>query len=251
MKDQYFGDINDYRKYGLLRSIIFTTEFRILVAWVLTPNDKRTDGKFVDYLEKPGQWSSFDTELFEALKNLLRPNQVRQVALLESTDLLPEAKYFNVPVPDKDDEERGKWFSSLCECAQDCDFVFLDPDNGLEIKSRPYGRTNSSKYSYLREVEELWKRGKSLLIYQHFVREERLSFIQRKLNALKEATPNSLVEAFSTPNVVFLMALQPAHKKFHPEIVEHVLENWSDQIRHWELVKSLANPPFIDTRCPT
>lgn len=249
MKNQYFGDINDYRKYGLLRSIILTAEFRILVAWVLTPDDDRTDGKFVGYLEKPDKWSSYDTELFEALKNLLRPNQVRQVALLENTGLLPEAKYFNTPVPD--DEERGAWFSSLCECAQDCDFVFLDPDNGLEIESKPYGRTNSSKYSYLREVKELWSQGKSLLIYQHFVREERLSFIQRKLNALKEVTPDSLVEAFSTPNVVFLMALQPEHKKFHPAIVEHVMENWSVQIQHWELVKSLANPPFIDTRCPT
>ena len=53
MKNQYFGDINDYRKYGLLRSIILTTELRILVAWVLTPDDERPDGKFVDYLEKP------------------------------------------------------------------------------------------------------------------------------------------------------------------------------------------------------
>jgi uncharacterized protein YcgL (UPF0745 family) len=233
MKNQYFGDINDYRKYGLLRSIILTTEFRILVAWVLTPDDDRTDGKFVGYLEKQDKWSSYDTELFEALKNLLRTNQVRQVALLESTGLLPEAKYFNALVPDKDDE-RGAWFSSLCECAQDCDFVFLDPDNGLEIKSRPYGRKDSSKYSYLREVKGLWSQGKSLLIYQHFVREKRTGFIKRKLETLKEATPDSLVVAFSTPNVVFLMALQPAHKKLNPAIVEHVMENWSDQIQHWE-----------------
>lgn len=233
MKNQYFGDINDYRKYGLLRSIILTTELRILVAWVLTPDDDRTDGKFVGYLEQPDKWSSYDTELFDALKNLLRTNQVRQVALLESTSLLPEAKFFNALAPDKDDE-RGAWFSSLCECAQDCDFVFLDPDNGLEIKSRPYGSKNSSKYSYLREVKELWSQGKSLLIYQHFVREKRPGFIKYKLEILKEATPDSLVEAFSTSNVVFLMALQPAHKKFHPAIVEHVMENWSGQIQHWK-----------------
>ncbi len=250
MKNQYFGDINDYRKYGLLRSIILAAEFRILVAWVLTEDDERTDGKFVDYLEKPDKWSSYDTELFEALKNLLRTNQIRQVALLESTGLLPDAKYFNTSVTDKD-HERGDWFSSLCDCAKDCDFVFLDPDNGLEIKSIPYGRKNSSKYSYFREVKELWSQGKSLLIYQHFVHEERLSFIQRKLNALKEVTPDSLVEAFSTPNVVFLMALQPAHKKLHPAIVEHVMKKWPVQIRHWELVKSLATTSSIDIRCPT
>lgn len=32
MKDQYFGDINDYRKYGLLRAIIRSSGVRLLVA---------------------------------------------------------------------------------------------------------------------------------------------------------------------------------------------------------------------------
>ena len=34
MKDQYFGDINDYRKYGLLRPIIASS------GWMLTPDDR-------------------------------------------------------------------------------------------------------------------------------------------------------------------------------------------------------------------
>jgi len=32
MKDQYFGDINDYRKYGLLRAIVRSSELRIMVV---------------------------------------------------------------------------------------------------------------------------------------------------------------------------------------------------------------------------
>ena len=46
MKDQYFGDINDYRKYGLLRAIIRAGRLRILVAWMLTVDDGSTDGKY-------------------------------------------------------------------------------------------------------------------------------------------------------------------------------------------------------------
>jgi hypothetical protein len=32
MKNQYFGDINDYRKYGLLRMLQSTSSGRLLVA---------------------------------------------------------------------------------------------------------------------------------------------------------------------------------------------------------------------------
>jgi hypothetical protein len=39
MKNQYFGDINNYRKYGLLRAVIHATRLRLLVAWMLTPDD--------------------------------------------------------------------------------------------------------------------------------------------------------------------------------------------------------------------
>src|SRR5689334_17138573 len=46
MKHQYFGDVNDYRKYGLLRSIQKEAGLRVAVCWMLTPNDGRSDGKF-------------------------------------------------------------------------------------------------------------------------------------------------------------------------------------------------------------
>ena len=45
MKVQYFGDVNDYRKYVLLRLLAKSGEFKIGVCWMLTPADDRTDGK--------------------------------------------------------------------------------------------------------------------------------------------------------------------------------------------------------------
>ncbi len=45
MKNQYFGDINDYRKYGLLRAIQSKGEARLLVAWMLTENDGSRDSR--------------------------------------------------------------------------------------------------------------------------------------------------------------------------------------------------------------
>ena len=39
MKDQYFGDISDYRKYGILRALRSKVQGTLLVAWMLTPDD--------------------------------------------------------------------------------------------------------------------------------------------------------------------------------------------------------------------
>ncbi|TVQ95663.1 MAG: hypothetical protein EA399_17320 [Desulfovibrionales bacterium] len=237
MKNQYFGDINDYRKYGLLRAIAQCSRLRLLVAWMLTPDDGSTDGKFISYLDNPTKWAHHDPVLFQRLKELVDSNQQCQVHMIETSDLIRIAGYFSAKVPDAA-LERLSWFKSLMDEARVHDFVFLDPDNGLEVKSRPYGAKNSSKFLYWREVEALWSSGKSLLIYQHFIREKRTTFIQRMLEALRRATPGSFVEAFSTPHVVFLMALQPSHHSIHWPVVNNVQERWAGQIQHWDLTIS-------------
>jgi hypothetical protein len=161
MKDQYFGDINDYRKYGLLRAIIRASGFRVLVAWMLTPDDGSTDGKFISYLEHSGKLSRHDPVLFQKINELLVSGRERRVNLVEGSGLIPQAKYYYSPVPDKASSRRS-WFNLLIQRARGSDFVFLDPDNGLEVKSKAYGGKGSSKFLYWREVEALWASGKSL-----------------------------------------------------------------------------------------
>jgi hypothetical protein len=53
VKNQYFGDINDYRKYGLLRVLTNGGEIRTAICWMLTADDGRGDGGFIDCLEQP------------------------------------------------------------------------------------------------------------------------------------------------------------------------------------------------------
>ena len=230
MKNQYFGDINDYRKYGLLRAIIGASNLRTLVAWMLTPDDQRADGNFVSYLEDPATWARHDSDLFWQLKEMLADGAPRHVGRMERSSLLSGAKHFSETVPDSA-VARSAWFQSLLKRSQGRDWVFLDPDNGLEVKSRPYGRKNSSKYLFWRDVEALWASGKSLLIYQHFTREVRADFIGCKLGELGHAAPHSLLEAFATPRVVFFMALQPSHQRFHPAIVATLQNHWTGQIQ--------------------
>lgn len=237
MKNQYFGDINDYRKYGLLRAALQASGLPMLVAWMLTPDDGSNDGQFVSYLQNPHKWSQYDPVLFNKLKILMEIGQDRGVRLLEKTRLLPGTKYFDDTVPDSG-LDRGDWFNSLLEAAQGKELVFLDPDNGLEVKSRPYGARYSSKYLYWQEVEALWDEGKSLLVYQHFIREKREDFIKRMLIALKEHTPGSSVEAFSTSHVVFLMALQPRHQQAHKAILGTLKSRWQAEIHHHRMTSA-------------
>ena len=39
MKDHYFGDINDYRKCELNRVLQAETGRKVLMTWILTPDD--------------------------------------------------------------------------------------------------------------------------------------------------------------------------------------------------------------------
>ena len=70
MKNKYFGDIDDYRKYGLIRAILRSNEFNLLIAWMLTPDDSNNDGKRIDYLSKTDdEWCKYDSELYKEVKS--------------------------------------------------------------------------------------------------------------------------------------------------------------------------------------
>jgi hypothetical protein len=231
VKHQYVGDINDYRKYGLIRAVFSAGGLRTLVAWMLTRDDNRTDGQTIGYLDQPDRWERFDPVLFNALRAALRRNSRRHVGLIEKTAVLRNAAFYSAIVPDAA-LERAEWFKDLAKRAQSCDLVFLDPDNGMEVKSRPYGRKNSSKHLFWSEAKALWDSGPSLLIYQHFPRVNRIEYIRRRTDEFRRALSGATIETFSTARVAFFLALQPKHHRHHPRIVDVVQTRWAGQIQH-------------------
>jgi len=229
LKDQYFGDINDYLKYGLIRLLQAETGLRVLVTWMLTPDDGRRDGELRTYLDQPNRWQPFDPELHKGLQALLQTNSAPRVALIEQSQLLNGAQYFSEIVPDHGDLRRT-WAAKLAEAASQSELVFLDPDNGLEVPSRPYGKKFSSKYVFWHEVDQIWRGGASVLIYQHYRREKRSTFIPRMVNELCRKTGARLVEAFRTPRVLFLLAGQPKHSRLLGLAIGRVAEHWPEEI---------------------
>ncbi len=229
MKNQYFGDINDYRKYGLLRILQSKANGRLLVAWMLTPDDGSRDGGFRSYLQDPGTWMGYDPQLFTGLAGLLRPASMPEVSLIERSTLLPRTSYYSATVPDAG-EERDAWRQGLLRAARDADLVFVDPDNGIEIPSKPVGRKGSSKYVTWRELRGLWETGCSVLIYQHFRREPRAVFATRMKSELRERTGARFIEALRTPHVLYLLAAQGRDETRFREAVALLPQRWNGQV---------------------
>ena len=242
MKNQYFGDINDYRKYGLLRALQSTGGGSLLVAWMLTPDDGGRDGEFRSYLENRRIWAKYDPELFNGLADLPRSPSQRAVSLIERSGLLARTRYYSAVVPDGRGE-RDAWRENLLRAASGIDLVFLDPDNGIEVPSKPVGRKGSSKYVTWRELRSLWKTGCSLLIYQHFPHVKHLAFAQRLVSELGRRTGARFTEAFRTPHVLFLLAAQDRHAQRFREAMPLLSERWKGQIE----AMGLANKSFQPT----
>jgi hypothetical protein len=229
MKDQYFGDINDYRKYGLLRGIQSGGECKLLVAWMLTPNDGRRDGGFRSYLQKPKKWKHLDPELFSGLAAVLQSSRTPQVSLIERSSLLPCSTFFSDVVPDARGD-RDLWGQALMKSTDGIDLVFLDPDNGIEVPSKPIGRKGSSKYVSWQEIQGLWEARCSILIYQHFRREPREAFAVRMVSELRRRTGAPFTKAFRTAHVLFLLVAQAEHEARFREVISYFLPRWKGQI---------------------
>jgi len=166
MKNQWFGDIHDFRKYGLLRFLSETQQFkRILIAWMLTPSlPNAPAGKYRGFIKHPGQWAKCDPELFNILKES-GIKSTRNVKQAFDLGILPRETF--VSFGEGDDhylmDQREDYFQKIKN--SDCDLVFLDADNGLEVASMR--KSNQSSYIFYREAKALFDAGKSILIYQH------------------------------------------------------------------------------------
>lgn len=79
-------------------------------------------------------------------------------------------------------------------------------------------------------MKEAYSAGHSVLVYQHFVREERNSFVMRIVNETKTRLGAAEIYAFRTSHVVFLLVSQPAHTEHFSCQAEHVSHAWRGQI---------------------
>ena len=226
MKNQYFGDIHDYIKYGLLRQLSRSGKISTAVCWMLTQNDDRGDGHRVNYLSEPAAWREFDPPIFDCLQAAVLNRKERNVKAVEESGLLSNTIFYSPLLTDSSDE-RIRYFDGLVEFSRGRQLVFFDPDNGLEIKSVKYGRKGASRYLYLREVSQSFSAGHSLLIYQHMPPKPRDPFISDLVSSLTRKTGSNLVYVFRTQAVAFLLVPQSGQAGQFEEIASRVQSQWA------------------------
>lgn len=230
MKNQYFGDINDYKKYGLIRQLTGFGEISTAVCWMLTPNDTRPDGHRIHYLLKPEEWRKFDPVVFDHLREQVIERRHRAVSNIDSSNILPNCKFYAETVQD-DASQRKAYLQRFLEFARGSDVVFFDPDNGMEVKSIPLGRKNSSRYLYFPEVQKAFSAGQSLLIYQHLARRPRQPLIHDLTRRFRGVKGVSRLYLYWTQFVVFFLLPQSNHEIQFVQANTRIAEAWGNEIK--------------------
>ena len=229
MKNQYLGDVNDYRKYGLLRALCAQGGPRPGVCWMLTADDGSTDGRKTRYLRQPEAWRRHDPALFDRLARDVVGGGARDVRWVERAGLLPGA-LFHADLLGDDTVARRGYFDAMLARLGPAGLIFFDPDNGLEVASVRPGRRGSCKYLYWDELVRTFEAGHSVLVYQHFPRVDRAAYIADRLVALGARTRTAVTMAFLTPHVVFLLAGQAGHRRALARGAHRVARAWAGRI---------------------
>ncbi|MBK8246842.1 MAG: hypothetical protein IPK85_05520 [Gemmatimonadetes bacterium] len=229
MKDQYFGDVNDFVKYGLLRQLQAHTGLRLGVAWYLTPSDGGPDGARRRYLTDPGTWRAFDPDLYDGLRRIGSDSVAQSVESASTLNLLPGARYFGQLVPGRRD--RSEFLQNALTALDSTDLVFLDPDNGIEPSSLGPSSAQTAKYALWDELRAFYSVGSSLLVYQHFPRVPRDAFVAAQSGRIAERLGAAGITVFVTAHVGFFLICQQRHRSGLEDGARRVHEKWGDRIR--------------------
>ena len=179
MRHNFVNDIGDYAKYTLLRALCANGQaaIRLGVIWYLTDHaEQNGDGRKRAHLSQDG-WENLDPDLLATLRlieSTLRSQEELNVRLIEASGILPlDTAYFSEPIPrvqrnvQQRISARAAWFSRAQTAVAHCNLVFLDPDNGLEVRSAPITSSLASKYATIPEIAALLENGAGVVLYQH------------------------------------------------------------------------------------
>lgn len=190
MQDSYVGDIGDFGKFVLLRRLE-KEGFKIGINWYKTDlHGKSNDGKYVIpfFYE-----DSTEGEIAKLLRRLSDPEQVprRLITELEKLNLIKSNLYYHDNVP-QTKKERNNWYAASQRKLQDSTLVFLDPDNGLLVKSVNQYSKKSVKYVYAEEVVGYLenKNCNCVLFYNHRSRIKADQYFSEKQRQLENCMNN-------------------------------------------------------------
>ncbi len=161
MQDRWVGNVGDFGKIALLRHLMGGR--RLAICWYVTRqrNEPARDDRYFAYLERPDEFRHFAPEIYDALRAIVhgaRPDP-SGITALQASGLLEGALYHSIVVPQRV-LRRKSWGEELVRAIDDADFVFLDPDNGLQ------GKRLTPKHVALAEIAALRRPQRMIILGQ-------------------------------------------------------------------------------------
>ncbi len=246
MQNRYAGDIGDYGKLGLLRTLR-AAGLSIGVNWYLTPDeDHNDDGKHTNYL-KNNLYKDCDEGLWIELKEIVDSKR-RTVSSLEKESILDAIFYserlnFSMLARSERNAFRNRWHKTAIESLARLDVAFVDPDNGLLVPSATETR-KENKFVKLDELRDYYYgNGSSVIYYQHKARRPDRFYIDQNKELLKsfELAPTlGLGLKFKTTSLrYYFFIMQPQHKEIITASICKMLSgNWK---KHFEVAGSAVH----------
>jgi hypothetical protein len=182
VRHNYVADRGDFFKFGLLLTLC-QAGLSLGIIWYLFPDEEpkyKSHGRDIDYLQKEA-YRQCNPGLFEALKPIAAlDTESRKVQLIHTAGIFPTNTVFHDdPLSLKHHDHflhkrlhRREWFQRVQERTLPCDMVYLDPDTGLEIKSKnPYQKNDGPKYLSYDEVKHFIDCEQTVIVFQNRHRE--------------------------------------------------------------------------------
>lgn len=232
MKNQYFGDNRDLFKYDLITEIMLGMPVLDKITFIpmLTPNDTRTDGDERDTRKAEAGFKNDDLVQFLRKTHLLKKED-RDFRIIEEYFAEKQIKnkiYAGHGKKFFSHKDRKSYFNSIGHDLLSNSFVFLDPDNGFEIKK------STERHVLYSEIEELFKRTNQskivIMVIQFFPREKHDVYIQGRLS--KFSNINYRYAWIADSNTVFFLLTK--HNKYLADI-KNILKTY--QMKYKKTIK--------------
>jgi hypothetical protein len=247
VRHNFVNDIGDYAKYALLRALCENgpIDVRLGVIWYLTEHAAHNgDGRKRAHLSGGG-WQELDPELLGAMRQIedsLLGQDDLNLSLIEASEILPaNTSYFSEPVPYAGGSAqqravgRAMWFERARKAVEDCNLIFLDPDNGIEVRSAPVTSPQAGKYATVPEISTLLESGAAVVLYQHGDRTPWPTQRERICGQISSGTPQPLTIRtlrFGAYGVRAFFCISPS--PLLDEVVQRALNLLFRRTRGWD-----------------
>lgn len=225
MKEQYVGDINDFEKYSILRALSEAGNLPLVVCWMLTEPDDTGEGAQTDYFKDAARFRHLDPHVFDRLKAVVDSGN-RSTAEVETAGVLEGATFVKDMLED-DETSRASLFQRVLREAPSGSLVFFDPDIGLAGKRIRKGNRRSSMYLFHDELATAFERGHSLVVYQHFPREQRLPYLSRTFERIRVACDPPALFALWSARVAFFVIPHDKTARVLIDAAEDLASQWA------------------------